>query len=267
MISIIIISILVILIIYVVIYNNNEQYTQQYDEHIYTPDELYEHLNFISTFLSKHNIKHWIMFGTLLGGVRENDIISYDYDFDLGSYVENVDKIISLNSELEGTGYRFYLPENQITDSEKIWRVSIKIEYNGIIMGDIYLFHKCDDGFMRRYDPNSKIYFTPNITFPSWFIDELDNVELRKTKFPAPRDSVILLKHWYGDTWNIPIKAKAQGGTGDPNSDYYGMSKLVKLDNLTSYLGQKQIFVKPKMQLPIKYIFPPEQKDWINVNE
>jgi len=261
---IVILILILLLILYVINYNAQEQFED--DEHIYTPDELYKHLSYISKFLTNNQIKHWVMFGTLLGGVRENDIISYDYDFDLGSYVENVDIIMALNSKLEGTGYKFYLPENNI-GTEKIWRVSIKIEYNGIIMGDIYLFHKCDDDFMRRYDPKNKIYFTPNITFPSWFVDELDKVKIRNVEFPAPRDSETLLKHWYGDTWKIPIKAKAQGGKGDPNSDYYGMSKMVKLDNLSSYLRTKQKYVYPIMNLPIQHIFPLEQKEWVVENE
>ena len=63
----------------------------------YTPDELFNCLKYMSNILSKNKIKHWICHGTLLGAVRSNDIIPFDYDFDLGAYLKDINKIIALN--------------------------------------------------------------------------------------------------------------------------------------------------------------------------
>ena len=51
---------------------------EPFEQHVYNSNELYTHLSFISSILTKHDIKHWIMYGTLLGAVRENNIIPYD---------------------------------------------------------------------------------------------------------------------------------------------------------------------------------------------
>ena len=49
-----------------------------------TQDEIFTHLKFISGYLTQNNIKQWLMYSTLLGAIRQNNIIPNDYDFDLG---------------------------------------------------------------------------------------------------------------------------------------------------------------------------------------
>ncbi len=125
--------------------------------------EVFEHLLFTSNILKQNNIKHWILYGTLLGAIRQNDIIPYDYDFDLGIYYEDTEKVIELNNKISSTKYKFekglgtlYKVRNK-KEREYIWRVSIKIMYDDIAVGDIYIYKKCEDGFLRRYDPVNKI--------------------------------------------------------------------------------------------------------------
>ena len=79
-----------IILIFYLIYKNKEGYE-------YTPDELFSSLSYISNILQKNNIKYWLCYGTLLGAIRENDIISYDYDFDLGCLITDYDRILAFN--------------------------------------------------------------------------------------------------------------------------------------------------------------------------
>jgi len=260
------IVIIIILILIYMFYNKmvKERFQQQ---HIYNPDELFTHLKFISRLLKNNNIKHWLIYGSLLGAVREHDIISYDYDFDLAAYIEDVDSILDLNKIIQKDGYEFkklYLNDDT---NKKIWRVSLKVFYNNIEMGDIYLYTKFKDGFMRRFYVNDGIYFWPKSTFPSWFIEELDTIKVRDEVFHIPRNPEILLEYWYGKTWKIPIKAKAQGGQGDDNSDYYGGAINMKLKNLIDYLKTKNIFLQPIIDKKIEIIVPSDQENWIYENE
>ena len=231
-------------------------------QHLYTPNELFTHLGYISGILSKYNIKYWLSYGTLLGAIRQHDIIPYDYDFDLGANIDDVDKILDLNHIVGYDGYEFkklYMGD--------IWRVSLKVFYKGVEMGDIYLYKKFDDGFMRRFDIISGTYFWPKSTFPYWFIEQLETTNIRDTIFPIPKDSEKLLEHWYGSTWKTPIKAKAQGGQGDGNSDYYGGANNMKLNFLTNYVKSKNIFLQPLINKKINVIYPKDQIDWIKENE
>lgn len=268
-------STIYLLVFIVSVYWFNRQYKQnEHYEHVYSADEIFTHLSYIDDLLKQHNIKHWIMYGTLLGAVRSNDIISYDYDFDLGANIDDLDKILVLNDTIKKDGYEFVKPTTLCTDydtltkdSEK-WRVSLKIVYGGVVMGDIYLYKKFDDGYMRRFDTSSGTYFWPNSTFHSWFINNLKCIHIRNKCFDAPIFPEILLEHWYGKTWKTPIKARAQGGNGDDDSDYYGGSKIIQLNTLTSFLNKMNVpIMDPCINHQIKYIYPIDQKEWILINE
>lgn len=267
------------LLVYLIVKENLiikiQEYFTDSDNYEYTPDEIYTHMDYVNNILTKYNIKHWLMFGTLLGGIRNHDIIDYDYDFDFGCLIEDKNKIMSLNKIIKKDGYEFYLPidtqgtvyETLQSTKKPLWRVSIKIKYNNIIMGDMYLYREFDDGYMRRFDPSTFTYFTPNCTFPYWFIEKLDKVKIRNKFYPCPRSSHILLEHFYGKTWKTPIKARAQGGEGDKNSDYYGMSNDVKLKFLTDYVISQGSLINPTMRYKIEYVVPHSGIKWIAENE
>ena len=237
------------------------------------PDELYRHLKFVSEWLTRNKIKHWLIYGTLLGAVRNNDIIPYDYDFDFGARLIDTDRILEQNEHIKKHGYVFVRASSygwDYTNPKKrrpIWRVSFKIVYKGKEVGDIYLYQRFSDGYMRRFDPVSGVYFWPTSTFPAWFTDELIQVRVRDSYFPAPRHPQVLLRHWYGTTWKTPIKAKAQGGNSRDEYDYYGGDKDIKLSFLTEYMRTLGIRLIPFIDHKIKYIYPIEHKQWIEANE
>lgn len=269
----IIVVTVVIIILYVILYIRQQNQTQIEGmtndiKSELTPDLLYNHLCYVSDLLKTYQIKHWLMYGTLLGSVRDDNIIRYDYDIDFGASVEDADKIQSLNNTVKKDGYQFEKAYSFI-NKVKIWRVSFKIVYKGVEVGDVYLYQKFNDGFMRRFDVKDKVYFWPKSTYPAFFTDKLDIGTVRGRPFPVPNNSVMLLKHWYGKTWRVPIKAKAQGGEGDPDSDYFGGAKEAPLSNLINNISEIDINLKLKPVLTVKplYVFPPEQQSWIKENE
>lgn len=240
-----------------------------------TKEEIFKHLTFCSKILTEYNIKHWILYGTLLGAIREKDIISYDYDFDLGVFYEDTEKILALNDILPDKKYKFekgfgtlYNVKNK-KDRKYLWRVSIKVMYNDIPVGDLYIYKKCEDGFMRRYDPREKIYFWPNSTFPYFLIDKLDYLNINNSIFPAPSCGKILIEYYYGPLWKTPIKSASQNGENHPDYDFYGNYKYSNLDHFVKFLKENNnIDLKPKFSFEnIDYFFPSEQLDWIKKNE
>ena len=247
-----------------------------------TADEIYEHIKYIHYELSKHNIKHWLMYGTLLGCVRNKDVIPYDYDFDFGILFSEIEKILSI--DLENKKYRIgktkggtiYSKKSEFKDVEGIWRVSLKVMYEEVAVGDLYIYCRFDDGFMQRYDPINKILFWPMSVYPALLTDTLETGTIRDLKLPIPIYPECLLEYFYGPMWKIPIQANSQGGSGHQDYDYYASYKYSSLNELLKRVKEEVLkkenknieFNLPKISYDdIDYIFPKEQLDWLKENE
>ena len=247
-----------------------------------TADEIYEHIKDIHYELSKHNIKHWLMYGTLLGCVRNKDVIPYDYDFDFGILFSDIEKILSI--DLENKKYRIgktkggtiYSKKSEFKDVEGIWRVSLKVMYEEVAVGDLYIYCRFDDGFMQRYDPINKILFWPMSVYPALLTDTLETGTIRDLKLPIPIYPECLLEYFYGPMWKIPIQANSQGGSGHQDYDYYASYKYSSLNELLKRVKEEVLkkenknieFNLPKISYDdIDYIFPKEQLDWLKENE
>ena len=245
-------------------------------------NEIYEHIKYIHYELSKYNIKHWLMYGTLLGCVRNQDVIPYDYDFDFGILFSDVDKILSI--ELENKKYRIgktkggtiYSKSSEFKDVEGIWRVSLKVMHEEVAVGDLYIYCRFDDGYMQRYDPINKILFWPMSVYPAILTDTLETGIIRDQKLPIPIYAECLLEYFYGPMWKIPIKANSQGGSGHQDYDYYASYKYSSLNELLKRVKEEVLkkenknieFNLPKISYDdIEYIFPKEQLDWLKDNE
>ena len=247
-----------------------------------TVEEIYTHIKYINNELQKHQIKHWLMYGTLLGCIRNKDVIPYDYDFDFGILYSDIDKILSI--DLEDKNYKIgktkggtiYSKKSEFKDVEGIWRVSLKVMHKDIPVGDLYIYHRFDDGFMQRYDPVNKILFWPMSVYPAILTDELDIGKIRDLELPIPKYPECLLEYFYGPMWTTPIKANSQGGTGHKDYDYYASYKYSSLINLIKRV-EEEIFKKENKKIEIglpkitfddiEYIFPKEQVDWLKDNE
>jgi len=247
-----------------------------------TPDEIFSHISYIHNILSTHNIKHWLMYGTLLGCIRNKDIIPYDYDFDFGILISDINNILNINLnnnnyKIQKTTGTLYSKKTKFKKCETKWRISLKVLYKENPVGDLYVYNKNDkDNYMRRYDPNEKILFWPRSIFPSFLIeDKLDYGYIRNLKLPIPKYSICLLEYFYGPMWTVPIQAKSQNGMNHPDYDFYAgymYSNLGKLNNriieeVKKCEGREISFGEPLLSCEeVEYVFPLDQFEWCNEN-
>ena len=151
----------------------------------------------ITDILKKYNISHWLTDGTLLGLIRENDIIDHDHDTDIGLTIENFDKTVVF--ELIKSGFKI---ENVWGDYEKVG-FEIGLLKNGI-MTDLFFFEKNDSG---EFFHSAYVHHHGN-TFRR--IDYIYDVFDIKTSlflghnFYIPDNPVKFLITKYGKEWNIP---------------------------------------------------------------
>jgi hypothetical protein len=251
-------------------------------DYIPTTEDIYHHIKYVHTLLSKHNIKHFLLYGTLLGCIRNKDIIPYDYDFDFGIIHEDYNTILSLphddpHYKFEPTTGTLYSKASSFKTPETKFRVSLAVVHNDMKVGDLYIYTNCKDGFTRRYDPNEKILFWPRSVFPTCLIDTLDEGCIRDLKLPIPKYGVVLLEYFYGPMWQTPIKAMSQGGSNDdiPEYDYYAgyiyssLHKLIERTKEEFHKGGEDVVIgEPQLkEEDVEYVFPLDQIEWVKDNE
>ena len=64
-----------------------------------------EILIILNKVFKEHNILYWVDYGTLLGATRNNSIIPYDDDGDIGILRQDLEKLLCLSDEFRLLGY------------------------------------------------------------------------------------------------------------------------------------------------------------------
>jgi len=77
--------------------------------------ELVESLRQIKKIFDKHNIDFWLDFGTLLGAVRDKQIIPWDKDIDLGMWREDLQKLLSYEEDFKKEGIELHINNTEIS--------------------------------------------------------------------------------------------------------------------------------------------------------
>ena len=99
-----------------------------------------EILDEIERVCKKHNIKYFLMFGTLLGAVRHQGFIPWDDDIDIGMTREDYDKFMQiapkeLNEKYHldyiNTNKNYYLPFMKVRNKETLFEEETSLKYDG----------------------------------------------------------------------------------------------------------------------------------------
>lgn len=140
--------------------------------------------------MDKHGIHFALIFGSLLGAIREGKPIDWDSDADVACFEHDHRKIHRVITDLQADGFavvpKDYCPIHDhfvIRDGEKI---------------DIWWF--CDTGTEWFYDKN--------IRYPKKYFDKLDKMEFLGDTFRIPNNPEEFLTVTYGEDWRTPNKNK-----------------------------------------------------------
>jgi hypothetical protein len=183
----------------------------------------------LSSAFRQHDIWHSLAYGTLLGALREQDVIAWDYDFDLLVRPEEVARILALAPLLARDGFRLeptrkppnFLAMN-LRGIESFSTAAIGVYHRERKVGDLYSFSLFSDGVMRRWDFEHEVYWCPHSSFPAWFTEELTEVTLRGKSYPSLRAPEKWIAGVYGEDWRTPYKAVAQGGQSRTGATIHG---------------------------------------------
>jgi lipopolysaccharide cholinephosphotransferase len=165
-------------------------------------------------WFERNKIEYALDAGTLLGAVRDNDLIPWDDDIDLCIPQRELPKLEQALADLRSPA---------IWISKRFWEIdfpgvsgkdlrAIKIYnrplmlFKGRIATDVYIKYRRDDGYYywQSHDLPCRA--------PSRFLDELTTIDFLDRKVLVPADYEGYLEYVFGD-WRRPIKSGWRDGT------------------------------------------------------
>lgn len=165
-------------------------------------------------FLDEQNIDYYLEGGTLLGIVRDGELLPWDHDIDLSISVNDAERFAANKSMLAKKGYRITKRKMHRNigglkkDQYRVFKVKKRIPsilkalfpifHKFMVVADIFV--KADDEKYTYWQAMEKIMRVDKVYYSKYeTVDYLD----RKVKVPFKYKDYLTQK--YGD-WSVPIK-------------------------------------------------------------
>lgn len=177
-------------------------------------DVLFNSLCKITNLLDKLGVGYVLTGGTLLGAVREGDLINGDTDWDLEIIDDDLEILFAAHDRLLEIGFKLTFPHVQdvftLSKPEEVMkdceRRIVKIyDTDDNFHGDLFVFTLFTDGMLRRVNLEKGAYFNAKMTYPVWFFENRERITIRDKTFYAPAEPVMMVERVYGPHWRIPI--------------------------------------------------------------
>ena len=149
-------------------------------------------LEYISNLLKEHNIPFWLMSGTLLGAVRNNKMVPWDIDIDLGVWHHDANKILDLKPRICQDGFELGL----IQAGPVYWNIPIYCSLGCSFHVDMFTW--IIEGKTACCVENKRY------SCPTTDLQSLDEIEFEGSKYPCPQHPESTLSNFYGVDWIIP---------------------------------------------------------------
>jgi phosphorylcholine metabolism protein LicD len=168
-------------------------------------NDLYTMMHFLNTVFSKYGIVYTAMSGTLLGAVREQQLIAHDDDIDIAIFEQDEELLLALKPLFKEYGYGMI----KYMGNYKFYKL------NGEDICKRFLINFCVpfkfpfvDIFVYKQDKNKFIFndIIPRMMFPKEYFYIKNLFPLRPYKFGplvvlGPNNPIDYLDRAYGDDW------------------------------------------------------------------
>ena len=157
--------------------------------------------------LTNHGIRWWLDHGTLLGIIRNNELIPYDHDVDVCVSGEDADKFLAIMNRFKPQ-YRVRLRYDYMGKLPGTLRVA-KIKF---LLGRITKSRSAEelhlDIFFNYPQKDGYFYWIDSCTLkrsPEKYYHSLSTVEWNNSRYPVPGNTEGYLAYRFGD-WRTPVQ-------------------------------------------------------------
>jgi LicD family protein len=176
---------------------------------------------FAHELLERHQIVHWLEFGSLLGAVRDGHLIPWDADVDFGIYAADVDRVLSLRPEIERAGYVLAGSPQRVMRIQLSPRNNLHVDLFPCVVRDGMvepLYSRIFGDDRERAASGGEWPGTAGRqAFPGHFLEQPAPVALEGLDLPAPVPAELFLRdHRYGDDFRIPVRSAIDLGLVPP---------------------------------------------------
>ncbi|XP_067875106.1 fukutin-related protein isoform X1 [Heterodontus francisci] len=154
---------------------------------------LRETTKYVINILESSGVRYWLEGGTLLGAVRHRDIIAWDYDVDLGIYLDDVEKCEFLRSLDSGS----VVDENGYVWEKAVEGDFYRVQYSesNHLHVDLWPFY-ARDGIMTK---NTWMDHKQDVEFPEHFLKPLVPMQFAGVTARAPNNHRRFLELKFGE--------------------------------------------------------------------
>jgi phosphorylcholine metabolism protein LicD len=171
-------------------------------------------LSDIVILFDKYNITYHLEGGTLLGLVRDNQLLPWDHDIDISIPSSEIKKLLKIKNILEKS-YRvklhYFKTNTYILESDKLRLIKVKNKYTSLLKNiSPYIFRRFDvvlDIFVKYSDDKDTYWEASKKTMrvSSKYYTSYEEIEYNNYNYKVPNNYKEYLREKYGD-WKTPIK-------------------------------------------------------------
>jgi len=184
-------------------------------------------LSNVKDIFDADDIFFWLEAGSLLGAIRDNDIIIGDNDADISFWARDSIKVFRLKSEFEKRGYGFVIGgskfeiHNLKTNEHLVCLYPATIKNNYLIkLERTYILRRigtwlhilnisCFDYLTWKLMIFFRLYTDAFVRCPAYIIGDFDTILFHKRIYNIPEHSESYLTFKYGNDWrNLKIGHK-----------------------------------------------------------
>ena len=171
-----------------------------------------ENLLIFQSVMDEYSVDFFLLYGTLLGAVREQDFIVHDTDTDLGIFHSDREMFIRAIPKLLENGFeiiRTKEPDDLVTFMRHDEYIDVGI-------------------FSESFLGNKRYYVYQNNLIDDYFLLDLSDIHFLGSKFNTPSSVEKFLAKNYGKDWKIPREGEPALPLGQLNYFFRLKRKLLK---------------------------------------